>query len=130
MSYMGDRKSSKKELAHLNKHLKISLFGPKEIKDEAYCQILKQITEHPNSERCLKGWKFFAILSCCFAPSPDLFYSILNFLLFEIRNSQDIDKVHHANYIFIRIIKSFESKRKHLPSEKEIKHIEVIHLII
>ena len=35
---MGDRKSSKKDIGHLNKHLKSTLHGPIEIKDEAYCQ--------------------------------------------------------------------------------------------
>lgn len=123
---MGDRKSSKKDIGHLNKHLKSTLHGPIEIKDEAYCQVLKQITDHPDNQKCLKGWKFFAIIASCYAPSPDLFYSILNFLIFEIRNNQDKDKVHHANYIFVRLLKSFENKRKQLPSEKEIQHIEVI----
>jgi hypothetical protein len=127
---MGDRKSSKKEFGHIKKHLKITLNGPIEIKDEAYCQVLHQITEHPDQARCLKGWKFLAILASCFAPSPELYYSLLNFLLFEIKNNQDSEKVKHANYIFVRLIKTFENKRKQFPSETEITHIEVAFIII
>ncbi len=127
---MGDRKSSKKEFGHIKKHLKITLNGPIEIKDEAYCQVLHQITEHPDQLRCLRGWKFLAILASCFTPSPELYYSILNFLVFEIKNNQDSEKVKHANYIFVRLIKTFENKRKQFPSETEIAHIEVTIIII
>ena len=122
---MGDRKSTKKEFGHIKKHLKLTLNGPIEIKDEAYCQILRQITEHPDPTRCLKGWKFFSVLASCYAPSPELYYSILNFLIFEIKNNQDKDKVSHANYIFVRLIKSYENKRKQIPSETEVNHIVV-----
>ena len=125
-SYMGDRKSTKKEIGHVKKHLKITLNGPIEIKDEAYCQVLHQITEHPDALRCIKGWKFFAILASCYVPSPELYYSILNFLVFEIKNNQDKERVQLANYIFIRLIKTNNQKRKQFPSETEINHIEVL----
>ena len=123
---MGDRKSTKKDIGHVKKHLKLTLNGPIELKDESYCQILKQITQHPDKTKCLKGWKFFSILASCYAPSPELYFSILNYLIFEIKNGIDIDIVHYANYVFVRLIKSFENKRKQIPSDTEILHIEVL----
>lgn len=121
---MYDRKSSKKPLAHAKKHLKMTLNASEEIKDEAYVQVLKQIKDHKNYENSLRGWNFFAIMASCYIPSSRLFYSILNMLLFEIKNNSDPNVVSHANYVFVRLYKTFECKRRNLPSENEIIHIE------
>jgi hypothetical protein len=37
----------------------------------------------------MKGWNFLAVLASCYAPSLDLYYSILNYLIYEIRNNLD-----------------------------------------
>ncbi len=124
ISYMFDRKTSKKPIDHVRKHLAITMNAPMAIKDEAYVQVLKQINDNPDPEKTKRGWNFFAILSACFAPSPTLFYSILNYLLNEIKNSKDQNIVRRANYIFVRLCKVFDRKRKHIPSNNEITHIE------
>ena len=122
---MYDRKSTKKPIGHIRKHLTLTFNANSEVKDEAYIQVLKQITDNPDNVKNKRGWNFFAILACAYSPSSVLFYSILNTLLFEIKNNKDIDIVHRANFIFVRLVKSFEKQRKYIPSENEIMHIEV-----
>jgi len=43
---MTDRKSSKVPLEHVKKHLNLTINSPIELKNEAYIQVLKQITKH------------------------------------------------------------------------------------
>jgi hypothetical protein len=46
VSYMGDRKSVKRPIDNVKKHLKQTLNAPEDLKDEAYVQVLKQINGH------------------------------------------------------------------------------------
>ena len=121
---MGDRKSTKQPINHIRKHLKFTINSSQELKDESYCQVLKQITGHPDYDKCIRGWNFLAIMAASFAPSVELYYSILNFLQNEIKNNTDENIKKHANYIFMRLHKSFENKRRHIPSDEEIMHLE------
>ena len=41
VSYMGDRRSSKKQNQHILKHTKLAMSSPEELKDEAYLQVIK-----------------------------------------------------------------------------------------
>jgi hypothetical protein len=120
---MQDRKSSKPAISHVRKYLKFTINSSQELKDEAYCQVLKQITQHPDYDKCIRGWNFFAILAASFVPSIELYYSLLNFLHKTAQEGDDNIKK-HANYIFIRLYKTFESKRKQIPSDSEITNIE------
>src|SRR5689334_22711916 len=124
MSYMNDRKSSKQPIDHVKKHLKLTFPAEQPLKDEAYVQVLKQIKDHKDPLKAIKGWKFLAILASCYAPSDNLFYSLLNYLLFEIKTNKDLEIIQHANYIFMHLYKSFTNKRKQIPTENEIVHIE------
>ena len=59
---MGDRKSTKQPISHIKKHLKFTINSSQELKDEGYLQVIKQITLHPEYDKCLRGWKFLAII--------------------------------------------------------------------
>ena len=48
LSYMGLRESTKDPSTHVFNHLRLCLKMGGNIYDEAYCQVLKQITENPN----------------------------------------------------------------------------------
>ena len=124
MSYMGDRKSTKPPINHIKKHLKFTINSSQELKDEAYCQLIKQITSHPDYDKCIRGWKFLAIMAASFAPSLELYYSILNFIQNEVNTNSDENIKRHGSYIFIRLVKSFENKRRQIPSDEEIMHLE------
>ena len=123
MSYMGDRKSSKPPFMHAIKHLKIALASSEEVKDEAYLQVIKQITRNPNHERCMRGWNFLGVMASTYPPSLELYHALINYLLDLTKNGDEILSK-HANYIAIRLEKTFESRRKFPPSSLEIKHVE------
>lgn len=124
MAYMGDIRSSKTPTKIIQKHLKLTLNSPGDLKDEAYVQILKQMKDHKSFERALRGWNMLAILASCYAPTTDLYYAIINDLIFEIRANTHPDIVKRCNYVLIRMINSYEARRKQVPSQDEIIHIE------
>ncbi len=123
---MMDRKSSKVPHVHVKNHLRVTLWAPEDLKDEAYVQVLKQIREHRDYDKSMKGWNFLAILASCYAPSSDLFYPLMNKLAEDVRNNTDQNIVKHANYVIVRLFRSFEQKRKQIPSDMEIIHIETM----
>ena len=123
MSYMGDRSSSKNPQLHVVKHTRIAMSSPEEVKDEAYLQVIKQITRNPNPNRCMRGWNMFAIMASCYPPSMELYHALIHYLL-DIIKTGDEDLAKRANYIAIRLSKTFESRRKISPSDLEIKHVE------
>ena len=122
VSYMGDRHSSKKPNLHLLKHTKIAMSSPEELKDEAYLQVIKQITNNPDDESRIKGWNFFSIMASVYPPSMELYYCLIKYLLDIIDGNDDTFKK-KANYIAIRLMKTFESKRRYSPTLSEINYI-------
>ena len=77
LSYMGDRKSSKKPALHLVKYIRLTINSPEELKDEAYVQVLKQIKDHKDYEKAMRGWNFLAVMASCFPPSVELYKSLI-----------------------------------------------------
>ena len=124
LSYMGDRKSSKKPALHLVKHIRLTINSPEELKDEAYVQVLKQIKDHKDYEKAMRGWNFLAVMASCFPPSVELYKSLIGYLVNTIKTDGDQNIVKKANYIAIRLMHTFESKRKIPPCEEELRHIE------
>ena len=43
-----------------------------ELRDETYCQMCKQITNHPNAAHCVKGWELLTLVVDSFQPSRGL----------------------------------------------------------
>ena len=129
MSYMGDRSSSKNPQLHVIKHTRLAMGSPEEIKDEAYLQVIKQITRNPNPNRTMRGWNFFAIMASCYPPSMELYHALIHYLL-DIIKCGDENLAKRANYIAIRLSKTFESRRKMAASMEEIKHVEAMKPII
>ena len=126
LSYMTDRKSSKKPIMHARKILKMAIHEAPIIKDEAYIQTLKQIRENKKYDSLLRGWKFLAILSSVFVPTQDIYNLILNFLFFELQNNDDASIINHAKYIFVRMLKTKQSERKNVPCLEEMEYIEYL----
>lgn len=122
VSYMGDRRSSKKQNLHILKHTKLTMSSPEELKDEAYLQVIKQITNNPNDESKEKGWTFLAIMSSLYPPSAELYYGLIKYLL-NLIDGNDENLKKKANYIAIRLMKTFESKRRYSPTIVEMNFI-------
>ena len=125
ISYMGDRKSSKLPLLHAKKYVKIVLIGNDILRDEAYLQVYKQLHSNQKFDSIMRGWKMFAIISSCFVPKkPEIYNLILNYLFFELQNTKDNQIINHIKYIFVRMIKTKEKERHHVPSDEELACIE------
>ena len=123
VSYMGDRTSSKKKDLHIKKHTAIAMSSPEELKDEAYLQVIKQITNNPSDESRERGWNFFAVMASIYPPSMELYYCLIQYLL-NIIDGNDENLKSKANYIAIRLMKTFDSKRRYPPSSREMQFID------
>ncbi len=125
ISYMGDRKSSKLPILHAKKFVKIVLMGSDILRDEAYLQVYKQLHANKKFESIMRGWKMMAIISSCFVPKkPEIYNLILNYLFFEMQNTKDNQIINHIKYIFVRMIKTKDKERHHVPSDEELSCIE------
>ena len=125
LSYMLDRKSSKKGIQHVTKFIKLVKMGNKMLRDEAYLQIYKQLHKNKKKESIMLGWKIFAVIASSFIPSnKDILNIILNFLFFEIQETDDEQIRMHINYIFVRMFKAKKRDRKMVPCTEEIEYIE------
>ena len=126
LSYMGDRKSSKKPYLHARKIISLMLkFSFPILKDEVFLQIYKQLHGNKKFQSYMRGWKMMAILASCFVPSnKDIYYLILNYLFFEMQNVKDPQVINHIKYIFVRMIRMRGKERHHIPSEEELTSIE------
>ncbi|XP_077019366.1 myosin XVB [Tamandua tetradactyla] len=80
MQFMGDQPKprGKDELDLLHQLLK--LCQEENLRDEIYCQVIKQVTGHPQPEHCAQGWKCLSLLTGCFPPSTTLMPYVTKFL--------------------------------------------------
>ncbi len=81
LSYMEVRKSSKNQYLHIIKFIKITMTSPEELKDEAFIQVIKQLSNNDNVKYENKAWNFLSILSSSYPPSVDLYKCLINFFL-------------------------------------------------
>ncbi|XP_048652671.1 myosin XVB [Marmota marmota marmota] len=80
MQFMGDKSKpwGKEEMDLLYDLLK--LCSKEDLRDEMYCQVIKQVTGHPQPEHCARGWSFLSLLSGFFPPSTTLMPYVTKFL--------------------------------------------------
>ena len=70
--YMGDRSSRKDDGGHAEKVIKTCLSASEEVRDEIYCQLVKQTTRNPSPESVKKGWQLLSVCAGSFSPSASL----------------------------------------------------------
>ncbi|KAJ3857527.1 hypothetical protein EV368DRAFT_29884 [Lentinula lateritia] len=51
-----------------------------ELRDEIYCQVMKQLSKNPNPESVFKGWQFLCVLLITFPPSKDFEMYLRSFI--------------------------------------------------
>uniref|UniRef100_A0A8C5VZY4 Myosin XVB n=1 Tax=Microcebus murinus TaxID=30608 RepID=A0A8C5VZY4_MICMU len=80
MQFMGDqsRPRGKDELDLLYELLR--LCQEECLRDEIYCQVIKQVTGHPRQDHCARGWSFLSLLTGFFRPSTTLMPYLTKFL--------------------------------------------------
>lgn len=126
LGYLGEIKSSKQAIPHIRKLIKNAFEYTQDIKDEIYLHCWKQLSGHDDNSysKALKAWKALAVISSAIQPSSQLFYALLNQLLFEIKSHDDSNITRHANFIFARLHRIFTKPRKYVPTSQEIQFIE------
>ncbi|CAI9607814.1 unnamed protein product, partial [Staurois parvus] len=62
------------------------------LKDEVYCQVLKQITENPKQESCNRGWIVLSLLTGYFSPTPILLPCVTKYLQDTVGDYQEISR--------------------------------------
>lgn len=79
MQFMGDQPKprGKDELALLYELLKLC---QEDLRDEMYCQVIKQVTGHPEPKHCALGWTILSLFTGLFAPSTTLMPYVTKFL--------------------------------------------------
>lgn len=105
--YMGDRPTKKESEGHVEKLLKSACGAPQQLRDEVYCQLLKQTNKNPNpcvaapasirawctgrwrraltpspppSESLARGWRLFSVCAGAFPASDVLFPYLESYL--------------------------------------------------
>nr|XP_042139057.1 LOW QUALITY PROTEIN: myosin XVB [Peromyscus maniculatus bairdii] len=78
MQFMGDQPKPRgtDELALLYELLKLC----QDLRDEMYCQVIKQVTKHPQPKHCALGWSILSLFTGFFSPSTTLMPYVTKFL--------------------------------------------------
>lgn len=117
--YMGDRKTQKEDGGHAEKLMKNSLHAPQELRDEVYCQIMKQTNKNPNAESCLRGWQLFAVATGAFPPSAEFHDYLTSYFAEHMDDDGMIGR--YARYCLGRVMKSTQlGPRREIPTSMEI----------
>jgi myosin-7 len=117
--FMGDRSTSKEDGGHAEKLLKNCLNSPEELRDEVYCQLIKQTTNNPNPDGLVKGWQLFGIMSGAFPPSKEFEPYLLSHFNDHINEPHGVGD--YAKYCMGRLAKAGDlGPRQEIPVAMEI----------
>lgn len=125
LGFMGDRKSGKDTIDHCTKIMHNMLQSPEELRNEAYCQIMKQTTENPSGESTVLGWKLLAVCLATFPPSDALAPYLGHFCATNVASTQEDGDVKVADVAAFCLKKVPQicklGARRELPTPVEIE---------
>jgi hypothetical protein len=95
------------------------------IRDEIYCQLIKQTTNNPKKESNLRGWEILVYICGSFSPSGELIPTLYSHIESGL-TSGDSDIVKYATMCQERNKEVCEKgSRMYAPSTDEIKFVRV-----
>ncbi|QRV79386.1 Rho GTPase-activating-like protein [Ceratobasidium sp. AG-Ba] len=59
-----------------------------ELRDEIYCQVVKQLTDNPNPESTFRGWQLLCVLLVTFPPSKNFEGYLRSFMLGKVKHTE------------------------------------------
>ncbi|KAG8746338.1 hypothetical protein FRC10_005327 [Ceratobasidium sp. 414] len=59
-----------------------------ELRDEIYCQVVKQLTDNPSPESTFRGWQLLCVLLVIFPPSKNFEGYLRSFMLGKIKHTE------------------------------------------
>eukprot|EP01133_Synstelium_polycarpum_P010708 gene10708-12454_t len=99
LMYMGDIDRKKNASSHAICIIRVGLEHV-DLRDEIYCQIVRQLTNHPKRDNKLRGWELMAAICGSFPPKQRLLKYVSSFLL---HRGSDADDDGFAAYAFSRL---------------------------
>jgi hypothetical protein len=122
MSYMGDRKSSKKPIDHAKKMLSNLMSAPSGLRDEVFMQLCKQTSQNPRLESTIRGWELMSFCLCSFPPSKPLKAFLTEFINKNIQDTTRPKIVEAATLCLERLNTIMKyGQRKQVPSKLELE---------
>ena len=91
------------------------------VRDEIYCQIIKQLTSNPHPESVAKGWQLLCMCVATFPPSFDFEMYLMHFIL-ERRDTGRGVVVSFAKYC----LRTLEAKLSHGEGVGDVPQVEEI----
>nr|XP_006136577.1 unconventional myosin-XV-like [Pelodiscus sinensis] len=93
MRFMGDQPTLKSQPEIDCVYEILKLCKEKEnLRDEVYCQVIKQLTQNPKPDSCIRGWQLLSLLTGFFLPSSTLMPYVTKYLQ---EASADPVSIHH-----------------------------------
>ncbi|KAM4691202.1 myosin XVB [Rhinophrynus dorsalis] len=117
MRFMGDQQYREKDdVACVYEILQLCR-EKQALRDEIYCQVLKQITENPKHESCNRGWRILSLLTGFYIPSPTLLPYVTKYLQDCVGDYQEISRTcqEHLRHTVLY------HGRRHLPVQREME---------
>lgn len=126
---MGDRSSRLKVSEDIERLLTSGVFHG-ELRDEIYCQVVKQLTKNPGMESVFRGWELMSVLVVTFPPSKNFEQYLIKFLSDHVE-SQDLKIAIFAKHCFTRLQRiSIKGPRGKVPTLAEIDRARVCDIIM
>jgi len=126
LSYMGDA-ASKHPNINASKVFRIAINSPEELRDEVYCQLIKQTTSNPNPSSCLRGWELIACCCGLFPASSKLEKYFLSYIRQNAEQPPHNGVGKFAEYSMLKMKRTMElGPRDEIASELEFESVKNI----
>eukprot|EP00123_Amoebidium_parasiticum_P015298 comp22881_c0_seq1/m.36149 comp22881_c0_seq1/g.36149 ORF comp22881_c0_seq1/g.36149 comp22881_c0_seq1/m.36149 type:complete len:625 (-) comp22881_c0_seq1:209-2083(-) len=118
--YMGDRPLRKETTSELAQYMASQGYLVKQLRDELFVQLVKQMTANPNELSVQKGWELMAILLTIFPPSH-IFTPFVESFIYWAMKEAEVKQATSAHYKEVYQYASFSLKKLRRMAETGVK---------